>query len=78
LHCFLQNMDHPRPDDPVDKKTEPLIYRECVLRLLTFLNITFLCIALASILDYSMNNELTESSLLILNIVSANKLATLN
>ena len=20
LHCFLQNMDHPRPDDPVDKK----------------------------------------------------------
>jgi hypothetical protein len=27
---------------------------------------------------YSMNSELTESSLLILNIVSANKLATLN
>ena len=27
---------------------------------------------------YSMNNELTESSLLILNIVSASRLATLN
>jgi hypothetical protein len=31
-----------------------------------------------SLTPYSMNNELTESSLLILSIVSASRLATLN
>ena len=68
LHCFLQNVDHPRPDDSgyiklvVRSYVDKSRFRKYICR----------CSC------YSMNNELTESSLLILNIVSASRLATLN